>query len=171
MSKLIVMNGRYNNSDCIRNLINYITTDKETSHVLTYDGFGVNNLNRQTMIDSMMKSKERADKVNGKQAYHLVISIYRIRNPMSSDRKINYGHSILYDIGYYFFERNIQSVLSLQDEIEGNWHNIHIHCVINSVDMHTGLKITNTRSLFEHLLSMLTYEYPYLKMDNYVTYE
>ena len=73
--------------------------------------------------------------------------------------------------GYYFFERNIQSVLSLQDEIEGNWHNIHIHCVINSVDMHTGLKITNTRSLFEHLLSMLAYEYPYLKMDNYVTYE
>ena len=34
-----------------------------------------------------------------------------------------------------------------------------------------GLKITNTRSLFEHLLSMLAYEYPYLKMDNYVTYE
>ena len=92
MSKLIVMNGRYNNSDCIRNLINYITTDKETSHVLTYDGFGVNNLNRQTMIDSMMKSKERADKVNGKQAYHLVISIYRIRNPMSIDRKINYAY-------------------------------------------------------------------------------
>lgn len=165
------MNGRYRNSDCIRNLINYITTDKETSHVLTYVGFGVNNLSRRTMIDSMMKSKERADNVNGKQAYHFVVSIYRLRNPMSRDRKINYGHSIIDDIGYYFFERNIQSVLSLQEEKEGNWHNIHVHCVINLVDMHTGLKITNIRSLFENLLSMLSYEYPYLKMDRYVTYE
>ena len=55
MSKLIVMNGGYRNHDCIRNLINYITTEKEKSRVLTYKGFGVNNLNRQTMIDSMME--------------------------------------------------------------------------------------------------------------------
>lgn len=171
MAKLIVKNKSYTNENCIHNLINYITNDKETSRILRVESFGVNPLNNETMISSMMRSKERVNRINGKQAYHLIISIYRTKNPMSDDQKIIYGKNIIYDIGNYFLNHNIQSVIALQSEKEYNWHNIHVHCVINSIDMKTGLKITNTSLLFNKILSLLLKEYPYLKMEQYVTYD
>ncbi len=171
MSKLIVKNKAYTNDDCVNNLIKYITADKETSHVLMVKSFGVNPLNIETMIFSMKRAKERVNKINGKQAYHLIISIYRTKNPMSDDQKITYGKNIIYDMGNYFLNHNIQSVIALQSEKEYNWHNVHIHCVINSIDMETGLKITNTALLFNELLSMLIKEYPFLRMEQYVTYD
>lgn len=171
MAKLIVENQAYTNEDCIHNLINYITTDKETSQVLMVESFGVNPLNKETMISSMIRAKERVNRTNGKQAYHLIISIYRTKNSMSNEQKITYGKNIIYDIGNYFLDHNIQSVLALQSEKECNWDNVHIHCVINSIDMQTGLKITNTISLFNNLLFMLINEYPFLRMEPCVTYD
>lgn len=171
MSKLIVKNKAYTNENCIHNLINYITTDKETSRVLMVESFGVNPLNKDTMISSMIRAKERVNRTTGKQAYHLIISIYRKEHPMSDDKKITYGKNIIYDIGNYFLNYHIQSVIALQSERENNWNNVHIHCVINSIDMKTGLKITNTALLFNDLLSMLIKEYPFLRMEQYVTYD
>lgn len=171
MSKLVVKNKAYTNGDCINNLINYITDDKENSRVLMVESFGVNPMNKETMISSMMRAKERVNRTKGKQAYHLVVSIYRTRYPMSNNQKITYGKNIIYDIGNYFLKHNIQSIIALQSEKEYNWHNVHIHCVINSIDMETGFKIRNTAMLFNNLLSMLIKEYPFLRMEQYVTYD
>jgi len=170
MAKLIIENKAYINENCIHNLVNYITTDKETSRVLMVESFGVNPLNNETIIFSMIRAKERVNRTHGKQAYHLIISIYRTKNPMSDEQKIAYGKNIIYDIGNYFLDHNIQSIISLQSENECNWYNVHIHCVINSIDMKTGLKIKNTRLLFEGLLFMIRHEYPYLDMEQYITY-
>lgn len=64
MEKLIVEDKAYTNENCIHNLINYITTDKETSRVIMIESFGVNSLNKDTIISSMIKAKEGVKKTS-----------------------------------------------------------------------------------------------------------
>lgn len=171
MSKLFVRKGKYENKDAITKLIKYVSTTRQDSEVLLTEGFGVNCLSNQTMIDSMINSKVRVNKLEGKQAYHLIISIYRTNNVMSTNQKLIYGKDLVYFVGNFFFNKDIQSVITLQQEKEGYWDNIHIHCVINNLNLSTGKRLTNTRILFQQLKNQIKCEYPYLEMEDYVTFK
>lgn len=171
MSNLIVRKGNYVNDDAVYNVVNYILNPNYPSVLHDFYGVGVNYLNIDTITQSIMKSKERANNLYGRQLYHFIVNIYNPKRKISEKEKIRYSLDVLREIGDYLFERNIQGIGGVHEcpSLYGN--NVHIHFMINSVDISTGNKIRDIQSFFNSLLYFLKNEFPYLNWSNKVYYD
>lgn len=171
MSSLIMRKGSYANNNAVYNVVNYILNPTPPSILHDYYGFGVNYLNIDTIVHSIMRSKERVNNVEGKQLYHFILSIYNPKRKMSKQEKINHSSDVLRETGNFLFEKNIQGLGGIQECPSLYGDNVHIHFMINSVDISTGNKIRNSKELLRNLLYFLRTEFPYLYWNSNIYYD
>lgn len=78
---------------------------------------------------------------------------------------------VLRETGDYLFERNLQGIGGVQEFPSLYGDNVHVHFMVNSVDISAGNKIRNIQGFFNSLLYFLKYEFPYLCWSNKVYYD
>lgn len=156
MSLIIVQSKDYINKDALDNVITYaLKTDKNDSSKVTksveWNGFGVNDLTPEYMIDSMNNVKRRYKKEDGKLLHHFVLSIYqkyffRVRN------KEIWCQLVTNEVGNYLCSKGYQATGFIHVNYDGN---VHVHFIFNSVNAYTGKKLTNEKIFYNDLLHFL----------------
>lgn len=156
MAVLKLVRDEYINQNAVYNLVHYVlNADKMPSGC--YGGTGVSLTNP---ADSMYKIKNVFDKTTGKQAEHFVVAFNKKESRLLTPY---YVEQIAYDICKYF--RGVQVLFALHEV--GNTYmsddygdnNIHIHFVVNTVNMETGNKFWidyhNASALREYIQAVL----------------
>ena len=113
----------------------------------------------------MIQIKKLAEKEDGKQLYHMVISIWRYyAKPVYKNKAVtedaccdligNDISQILYNMGYQnaYFKHN-------------NNGNRHLHFIINSVNFISGNKLSGVKSICSQTTQYLQREYPFLQWE------
>lgn len=156
MSFIKMSNGSYYNLDAIEKEFKYCTDKCEY-----WGGCGIRTDSINSAIFDMMQVKKFANKEDGKQLYHMIITIKsytakdnnRQMTENSCCRLIGYEVSqILYNLGYQcaFFKHKSNE-------------NIHLHFVINSVNFLNGNKLTGESTIINFIAKYLKREYTFLQ--------
>lgn len=151
MSFIKNINGSYYSLSDLENVVNYCVN---SNNCIEWEAFGVNGLNSKLAANSMLQTKKRLKKTDGKQLYHFVLSIYRRKYYRNEVREIN-ASLIMNDVGNFIFEQGFQSLGALHKDK----NNIHIHFVVNSVSGFTGLKLNNYYALLNCIYKLLKEDY------------
>lgn len=158
MAVLKLIRDTYINQDAMYNLINYVLNPQKMPS-WCYGGTGISLTNP---ADSMYKIKNVYDKMVGKQAEHFVLAF-----SSKESRLLNsyFVEQIAYDVCKFF---DGMQVLFALHEI-GNTYlsadygddNMHIHFVVNTVNMRTGNKFwidyNNALALKEYIQGVLRF--------------
>lgn len=146
----------YKEYDALYKLVKYVLdADKMPSRC-----FGGNGINLYRPADSMYRIKNVFDKKFGNQAEHFIIAFDDYESRLLSAYHLN---QIAYEICDYF--KGVQILFALHEV--NNKHEpydyvndrVHIHFVVNTVDLNTGNKFridfNNIGGIQEHILSVL----------------
>ena len=112
-------------------VVNYVQNEKKTDLTAMY-GFGVN---PESAFEEMDTVKKLWNQTDGRQYKHFMFSF---------DSDITLSQKVIMDIGreigeYYANEYQILMVM------HSNTNNIHIHYILNTVNMFTGKKFSITK--------------------------
>lgn len=166
MSITKIIYGAYDDLCTLNSLFNYCLETDYPNQSIEWGGRGVVLENKHTAIDSFNAVKSIYDKFDGKQAHHLVISIYRrqyIRDPYDFNRKrmldnmcCNY---IAIEVAQLIFNKGYQVCYFKHTDTDY----LHLHLIINSVNYLYGNKLTNLLSFRYMIDSYLKEHYPHLQ--------
>lgn len=112
-------------------IINYATNEEKTNKTLIY-GFGIDPAHAFEEMDAV---KQMWHQTSGRQYKHFIFSF---------DSNIDLPNNILMNIGCdigAYFANEYQILMA----IHFNTNNIHIHYVLNTVNMFTGRKFSITK--------------------------
>ena len=169
MSFIKVLNKQYSEVNALPNLINYCLNDKdyygEVYQKIINAVYLLNPVSMERLIYDFNKVKEMYNQTNGRQLYHLVISIY-VRN-MSFDIRENYTRMIIETVGSVIANSGHQCLLFAHIKNDGN---IHIHVIINNINYRDGKRLHDTKIYFDKLNNVLKNEYRELCWES-VRYE
>ena len=156
MALFKIINDEYRNTDTINNLVNYVLNPVKMPS-MCYGGLGINPGNP---ADSMCIVKKIYGKTIGKQAEHFILAFNKKEQRLLATPFLM---KIAYEICDFF--KNVQILFAvhevkntfLSDDYEDDL--IHIHFVVNTVNLQTGNKFridyNNVTELKEHIKSVL----------------
>lgn len=151
MSNITVFSRRdkYKDQEALNNVIKYIMRGsyEEGEGFISY-ARGVNQLSIDSMISSMETVKRITNQLNGKQLIHFCISIYP-KKFMSVDNKVLNGKLILQDVCDYFYNLGYQIIGAVHKE---DFVNVHVHFVVNNINLNTGKRMYDVQTVFCNLL-------------------
>ena len=157
MSLIKTCTGQYYNNDALEREFNYCVKKCEY-----WSGYGIRTDSIESAIFDMRRVKILSQKEDGKQLYHMVISIRRPNennNDKSTENTSCYliGSEvsiILLNYGYQnaFFKHNDNG-------------NIHLHFIINSVNFITEKKLSGICGINNEIFSYIKGQYPFLKWE------
>lgn len=137
MAILKLIRDEYRNTDAISNLVNYVLNPIKMPS-MCYGGLGIS---LDNPADSMYRIKNIYDKTTGKHAEHFVLAFNQKEQRLLA---IPFLMKIAYDICGFF--ENLQ-VLFAVHEVKNTFISedyeddlIHIHFVVNTVNIQTGNK-------------------------------
>ncbi len=145
-----IVDEKYENTQDLCNLLNYIFRDKDTGGYCRY--FGSVNTDPYNAMSEMMYIKECYRKNDGRQARHFVVSLG------NGSLIIPYeANQLAMQICAYYANR-FQIVYSVHDDTD----NLHIHFVLNTVSYVDGKKFTESPAelwRFKEYVGMLINRY------------
>ena len=158
MAVLKLMHGEYQNEDAMDNLINY-ALNKEKMPSCCFGGRGIS---LENPLQSMNAIKNTYGQNAGKQAEHFVLAFDESEYPNLTLEKI---YRVCYDICEFF--KSVQVLFALH-EVKNTYYSedydddaIHVHFVVNTVNLQTGNKFridfNNEYDLKYYILSVLEY--------------
>lgn len=154
MSYMICVNKPYSEKGDLDRLIHYICNKP---NLIEYQIFGANILNPDYALKSMYLVKRRFNKLEGKQAYQLIISVHPTKK-VSFNHKILMAKWLMQVVGKYIADIGFQNVIALHATPEKNYgwrekreENVHIHVVINSVSAKDGHKLKEVIKLLNKI--------------------
>ena len=120
----------YNNKDAVENLIYYVFKDKDGNRkVRLYGGLGVDMTTSEKAVKQMNKIKKLYKKIGRRQMYHFILSFdERIKSPIE-----------VYEIGMGVIDTIFYGWQVIFTVHEDKGH-LHLHFILNSVNMLTGYK-------------------------------
>lgn len=135
--------NNYSNKYAVENLGEYITNDSKCEG--SYGCVGMLNCTVEEAIQQMKETKKRFGKVGGRKAKHLVISVgqdeYTWLSPKLSEENMMFIlENTLYELGYALYE--IFYGYELLFGVHKDNKHLHMHVMINSVNMIDGNKIS-----------------------------
>lgn len=169
MSNLIVMNNPYKDSFALDMVMNYCAgTELPYLKCEKWGGMGVDTSNIEAAIASMKEFKESCNKTGGKQLFHFVITLGKKPNSTNAKylkNKRTYESrvcdSVAPQISNFIYQQGFQNCFFKHV----NTDVIHIHFVINSVNLVTRMKIQNVNTLANYILNYARYSL-YLGLQN-----
>lgn len=154
----------------IKNVNKYYGSKEDVNKLIRYCGnsvsvkncgfFGVNPLSYIDAIESMYRIKKRFNQENGQQVLHFVVSIYRKSNS-DMDHLIMYAENVMNKIGYQLEGMGFQNIAFIHAkrakiyEAEIGSPNVHIHFVVNTINVFTGHRMRNVKNILNYFLSQL----------------
>lgn len=127
METVIIVNGNYKNSSCLKNEIHYVTNYEKTHGY--FGGRGINPYEPVRMVEQMRLIKKVYDRATGyRQLRHIVISFEQNWN-VTADK----AFVIANEISKYYSER-FQVCYGVHLDTD----NIHIHFIQNTVSYVDG---------------------------------
>lgn len=150
MSNIILMNKSYNDELALPTVMNYCIGNHSTKKkCFSWGGTGVDTSNIDTAINDMYKVKNYFSKTNGKQLYHIVITIYSDTDSVDENylkrkykKESNICDAIVKPISKLIYDMGFQNCFFRH----GDSSIVHAHFVINSVNWMDGRKLTNFKS-------------------------
>lgn len=144
MSFIKSVNKPYNKKDDLKRMIDYVCNKP---NMVDYQIFGANVLNTEYALISMNAVKKRFNNCDGKQLYHIIISIYPSKYTEFDTKKI-FARYVMNEVGFFIAKMGYQNVaavhaikridygvLGVQEE------NVHVHFILNSVSALDGHKL------------------------------
>lgn len=167
MSYIIVEAYRYQDSNALNNVIKYIMRGsyEEGKGFISY-ACGVNQLSINHMISSMNNVKRRTNQQDGNQLIHFTVSIFKNKTT-SNEYKIGCAKLILETVCDYFYFLGYQIIGAVH--VEGL--NVHVHFAVNNINLKTGNRMCNSKSVFYTLLKILKIEHKDLKWKKEIIFK
>lgn len=137
MAVLKIVINRYENTDAIANLVNYVLNKEKMPH-WCYGGKGIS---MYAPAETMYAVKNIYDKTTGKQAEHFILAFSR-------EESVKLTVPLIYKIAYDICDLlgNVQVLFGLH-EVRNTYFSedyendsVHLHFVVNTVDLQTGKK-------------------------------
>ena len=154
MSFIKCVNEPYNEKNDLKRMVYYVC-DKPNR--VDYKIFGANILSKDSAIRSMNRVKKYFNKCDGKQLYHIIISIYPSKYTGFDAKKI-FARYVMNEVGFFIAKMGYQNVaavhvikridygvLGVQEE------NVHVHFILNSVSALDGHKLTNIKTFLNQI--------------------
>lgn len=154
--------GGYYNHDALEKAFEYCLSKSEW-----WNGNGIRTDYIEGAIFDMRQVKILAEKEDGKQLYHVVVSIWRqsVNNRKAVENKGSFEDACCYLIGNelstIIFNNGFQNAYF--KHIDGN--NVHLHFIINSVNFYTGKKLSGIRGYIKQMTDYLKKTYPFLSWE------
>ena len=167
MSNLVVFANEYRNEDAFENLVSYMLDidrsflGKNVSNN-EYAGYGVNTYSPEHMIRTMKFVQNLYHKNSGKRLHHFCISLFK-RGRYDIETNRTWCNLIQNDIGNELLDMGYQSICAIH---VSNGGIVHIHFLVNSVNMYSGKKLTDEKLFYGHLLKFLKLHYPSLSWED-----
>ncbi len=120
----------YKNKDAADKLVRYVFKDHgKGKQVRFFGGLGIDMVTSERAVRQIKKLKKMYRKSDGRQMYHFILSFdERIKNPIE-----------VYEIGLRIMDAFFygwQMIFTVHEDTE----NLHLHFILNSVNMLTGYK-------------------------------
>lgn len=154
MSFIKCVNEPYNNKKDLRRMINYVCNKPK---MVDYKIFGANFLSKDTAIESMNFTKKYFNKCDGKQLYHIIISIYPSKYAGFDTKKI-LARFVMNEVGFLIAKMGYQNVAAIHAKKRIDYgvlgvqeENVHVHFIINSVSAIDGHKLTNIKTFLNQI--------------------
>lgn len=171
-SVIKLFKGKYPAREDMKRVFNYDLKSDDDGNTV-WDGLGVITYSPQTAMYSMIKIKELYDKEDGRQIFHMMVSVEYYKYCSSKEdfelyeqmkeqyRRMIAGYvcSIIYNEGY-------QNCYYLHSDTE----HFHYHFIINSINYNDGTRLSKIKGLLNKILYQLRSMYPELNFTN-VVYE
>lgn len=165
MSNIIIVDKTYNDPNSLEKVVSYVLYGKHsygTDNVLNnsptvdWGGIGINLLNPAMAVKSFQQIKSIYHKDSGNQLHHFVITLCKIDDwgcviPVNNDETNMWLNILLNDLCDYINYCGFQLLFG----IHRNTDKLHIHCIMNSVNYLTGLRLNNRQSFYETIYLIL----------------
>lgn len=147
MSNIVVMNKAYSDEKALESVITYcagLTVKHEKC--IGYKVYGAINFSVEHIVMDFNHVKEVWGKTEGRQLCHIVETIDVPHNKnnfgnygMSRDKQIKYAEKTSLELGKLIWNAGYQNCFFVHNDTD----HVHVHYVINTVNMFTGRKIHN----------------------------
>ncbi len=165
MSNIIIVDKSYMDSDSLNKVVSYILYGKHSyskdnilynSPNVEWGGIGINLLNPALAVKSFQQIKSIYHKENGNQLHHFIISLCKVDDwgfaiPVNNDETNMWLNLLLNDLCDYVNQNGFQLLFG----IHRNTDKLHIHCVMNSINYSTGLRLNNRQGFYETMYQIL----------------
>lgn len=170
MSYFTVMTKSYRDDKAIEDVIKYIVGYNHEEHKCKYwGGSGILCTTVETAISLMKCTKRLWDKEDGSQLAHFVITIEtsgKYDNPnidfnWVKETEEKYCEYIAFEISSLIYSQGFQNLYAIHIDTD----KIHIHYVINSVNVLNGSKLSHVTSLANMCWYYLNEYYRFLEWN------
>ena len=162
MSYIKVVNKKYADEYVVGNLLKY---GEEGENREFLGGCGISDLSDKYESRDMNFVKKLYGKENGRQAYQIIISIYKNRKTKNREERIDkykvestYAFIIAEEISDMLYEKGFQNAVYRHEDSDY----VHLHFMINSVNYKTGRKASDMKELLNEVSNYLRKNYPRL---------
>lgn len=147
MSNIVVMNKAYSDEKALERVINYCAGfTVNHKKCIGYMGYGVFWNIPRYIIKDFNHVKQVWGKTEGRQLCHIVETIDVPHNKnnldnhgMSRNEQIKYAAKTAFELGELIWDAGYQNCFFVHNDTD----RVHVHYVINTVNMFTGRKIHN----------------------------
>lgn len=147
----------YSNKSAVKNMAKYITRDTKCEG--NYGCLGMIHCTVDEVIEQMENTKKRFGKTGGRKLIHVMVSVreeeYEWLKPKLSDKNINLVlRGTLNELGYTLQELFYGHEVLFA--VHSDTDHLHMHAMINSVNMINGRKISISPSDRERITQFAT---------------
>lgn len=171
MSDIKLITKGYKQKDDLDRVAKYIIRERETddpNEVIWWDGLGVGTDSIEEALFDMRLVKNVYGKTEGKQLWQLIVSIDRYMYLTSSKEfeekrgfDLKYARLIGMDVCEYIYNEGYQNIFGIHTDT----NHIHLHYLINSVNIFTGNHIRNAYTFEKNIREVLSCNYPKLQWN------